>query len=345
MTVQQNASEFQINLQPSGHTFKAAADETILEAALRQGIGLPYGCRNGACGSCKGTIVSGEFDYGSYQERTLKPEERAAGKALFCVGKACSDLTLEIREIGGIGDIQVRTLPCRVEKVEKPTSDVAVLSLKLPAQERLQFLAGQYIDVLLKDGKRRSYSMANAPHDDAYVQIHVRAVSNGQFSQYVFNEMRDRAILRFEGPHGSFFLREDSDKPIVFMAGGTGFAPIKAIIEHAFFSHIDREMVLYWGCRSLEDLYMAALPSQWAKEYPNFTFIPVLSEPKAEDNWQGRTGLVHQAIVDDFASLSGYQVYACGAPIMIESGQTAFAARGLPEDEFFADSFTYATAP
>ena len=345
MTVQQNASEFQINLQPSGHTFKAAADETILEAALRQGIGLPYGCRNGACGSCKGTIVSGQFDFGSYQERTLKPEEKAAGKALFCVGKACSDLTLEIKEIGGIGDIQVRTLPCRVEKVEKPASDVAILSLKLPAQERLQFLAGQYIDVLLKDGKRRSYSMANAPHDDAYVQIHVRAVPNGQFSQYVFNEMRDRAILRFEGPHGSFFLREDSDKPIVFMAGGTGFAPIKAIIEHAFFSHIDREMVLYWGCRSLEDLYMAALPAQWAKEYPNFTFIPVLSEPKAEDNWQGRTGMVHQAILDDFASLSGYQVYACGAPIMIESGQTAFAARGLPEDEFFADSFIYATAP
>ena len=229
--------------------------------------------------------------------------------------------------------------------MEKPASDVAILSLKLPAQERLQFLAGQYIDILLKDGKRRSYSMANAPHDDAHVQIHVRAVPNGQFSQYVFNEMRDRAILRFEGPHGSFFLREDSDKPIVFMAGGTGFAPIKAIIEHAFFSHIDREMVLYWGCRSLEDLYMAALPVQWAKEYPNFTFIPVLSEPKAADNWQGRTGLVHQAILDDFASLSGYQVYACGAPIMIESGQTAFAARGLPEDEFFADSFTYATAP
>lgn len=343
--VQADASEFQITLKPSGHTFKAAADETILEAALRQGIGLPYGCRNGACGSCKGTVVSGEFDFGVYQERTLRAEEKAAGKALFCVGKACSDLTLEVREIGGIGDIQIRTLPCRVEKVEKPAADVAILSLKLPAQERLQFLAGQYLDILLKDGKRRSYSMANAPHDDAYVQLHVRAVPDGHFSNYVFNEMRDRAILRFEGPHGSFFLREDTDKPIIFMAGGTGFAPIKAIIEHAFFSHIDREMVLYWGCRSLQDLYMVALPAQWAHEHPNFTFIPVLSDPKPEDNWQGRTGLVHQAILDDFESLGGYQVYACGAPIMIEAGLDAFAARGLPEDEFFADSFTYATAP
>jgi CDP-4-dehydro-6-deoxyglucose reductase, E3 len=333
--------EYQITLSPSGNTFKAAADETILEAALRQGIGLPYGCRNGACGSCKGKLVSGEFDYGAYQERTLRPEEKAAGKALFCVGKACSDLTLEIKEIGGTGDIQIRTLPCRVEKVEKPAPDVAILSLKLPAQERLQFLAGQYLDILLKNGTRRSYSMANAPHEDGYIQIHVRHIPGGQFSDHVFNDMRDRAILRCEGPHGSFFLREDSDKPIIFMAGGTGFAPIKAVIEHAFFTHIDREMVLYWGCRSLADLYMAQLPTQWAKEHPNFSFIPVLSDAKPEDNWQGRTGLVHQAILDDFDKLNGYQVYACGAPIMIESGQQAFAARGLPDDEFFADSFTY----
>jgi CDP-4-dehydro-6-deoxyglucose reductase, E3 len=334
--------EYQITLQPSGNTFAALADETILSAALRQGIGLPYGCRNGACGSCKGKLVSGEFDYGQYQERTLTAEEKAAGKALFCVGKACSNLTLEVKEIGGTGDIQIRTLPCRVEKVEKPAPDVAILSLKLPATERLQFLAGQYIDVLMKDGKRRSYSMATAPHDDAYLQLHVRGVPGGHFSNYVFNEMRDRAILRFEGPHGSFFLREDSDKPIIFMAGGTGFAPIKAIIEHAFFSHIDREMVLYWGCRSLQDLYLGQLAAQWANEHPNFSFIPVLSDPKPEDNWQGRTGLVHEAILADFDDLAGYQVYSCGAPIMVESGQKAFAARGLPDDEFFADSFTYA---
>jgi CDP-4-dehydro-6-deoxyglucose reductase, E3 len=336
-------AEYQITLTPSGNTFKVLADETILEAALRQGIGLPYGCRNGACGSCKGKIVSGEFDYGVYQERTLRPEEKTAGKALFCVGKACSDMTLEVREIGGAADIQIRTMPCRVEKKEIVSPDVAVLTLKLPAQERLQFLAGQYVDILLKDGGRRSFSMANAPHQDGFIELHMRQIPGGQFTNFVFNDMRDRAILRFEGPLGSFFLREDSDKPMIFMAGGTGFAPIKAVIEHAFFKHIDREMVLYWGCRSRQDLYMADLPAQWAREHPNFTFIPVLSEPKSEDNWQGRTGLVHQAILDDFDSLAGYQVYACGAPIMIETGQTAFAARGLPEEEFFADSFTYST--
>jgi CDP-4-dehydro-6-deoxyglucose reductase, E3 len=336
-------TEFTVTLKPSGNTFQARQDETILEAALRQGIGLPYGCRNGACGSCKGTLVSGDFDYGSYQERTLREEEKAAGKALFCVGKACSDITLEIKEIGGTGDIQIRTLPCRVEKVEKPAPDVAVLSLKLPAQERLQYLAGQYIDILLKDGKRRSFSIANAPHHDQYVELHIRHIADGQFTSFVFNEMRDRAILRFEGPLGSFFLREESDKPIIFVAGGTGFAPIKAVLEHAFFKHIDREMVLYWGCRSRADLYMADIPVQWAKEYPHFTFIPVLSEPKAEDNWQGRTGFVHQAVCDDFESLAGYQVYACGAPVMIDVSQKAFTERGLPEDEFFADSFTYST--
>ena len=334
--------EYQITLTPSGHTFQVNADETVLDAAIRHGIGLPYGCRNGACGSCKGTIVSGEFDYGVYQERTLKDEEKAQGKALFCVGKPLSNMTLNVKEIGGTGDIQLRTLPCRVEKKEMVAPDVAILSLKLPAQERLQFLAGQYLDILLKDGKRRSFSMANAPHHDQLVELHMRLIPGGQFTNYVFNEMRDRAILRFEGPLGTFFLREDSDKPIIFMAGGTGFAPIKAVIEHALYTHIDREMVLYWGCRSLQDIYMPQLPVAWQREHPNFTFIPVLSDPKPEDNWQGRSGFVHQAIVDDFASLAGYQVYACGAPIMIELGQLAFTAKGLPTDEFFADSFTYA---
>jgi CDP-4-dehydro-6-deoxyglucose reductase len=333
---------FTITLQPSGHQFNAAPDETILEAAMRQGIGLPYGCRNGACGSCKGKVISGALEHGHYQERTLRPEEKAAGKALFCVGRARSDLVLEVREIGGAGDMQPRTLPCRVERVEKPAPDVAILHLKLPAQERLQFLAGQYLDILLKDGKRRSFSMANAPHADQFIELHIRLVPDGHFTNYVFHEMRERAILRFEAPLGSFYLREESSKPIVFVAGGTGFAPIKSVIEHAMHLGTNRSMVLYWGCRSLRDLYLPHLPGEWARQHPNFTFIPVLSEPKAEDNWSGRTGLVHQAVLDDFDSLAGYQVYACGAPQMIDVARETFAARGLPDEEFFADSFTYA---
>jgi CDP-4-dehydro-6-deoxyglucose reductase len=333
----------QVTIQPSGHQFTVQPDETILEAALREGFGLAYGCRNGACGSCKGTLVSGELDYGSYKETALKPEEKAAGRALFCRAKPLSDLVIEAKEVGASKDIIIKTLPCRIEKLDKRADDVMVMKLKLPATERLQFLAGQYIDFQLKDGKSRSYSLANPPHDDALLELHIRHVAGGLFSDRVFSTLKERDILRLKGPLGSFFIREDSDKPMIFIAGGTGFAPIKGMLEHAFAAQTDREIVLYWGVRSLKDLYMAELPSQWAQERPNFTFIPVLSEPLPADHWQGRTGFVHQAVLADFADLSGYQVYACGAPVMVDGARTAFSAeRGLPDDEFFADSFVYA---
>ncbi|MDO9189714.1 MAG: CDP-6-deoxy-delta-3,4-glucoseen reductase [Sulfurimicrobium sp.] len=333
---------FQVTIKPSNHQYSAPEHETILESALREGFALPYGCRNGACGSCKGKILQGQVDYGKYQDNALSETEKHAGMALFCTAKPLTDVVIECREVGAARDIPVKTMPCRVQKMEKVAHDVMILHLKLPANERLQFLAGQYIDILLKDGKRRSFSLANAPHDDEFLQLHVRHMPGGVFTGQVFNSMQEKAILRFEGPHGSFFLREDSKKPILFVAGGTGFAPIKGILEHAFQAHCKREMVLYWGARSLRDLYMPHLAGQWQQEHPNFTFIPVLSEPLAEDNWPGRTGLVHQAVADDFADLSGYQVYACGAPQMVEAGKQAFVARGLPEDEFFADAFTFA---
>ena len=336
----------QVRLEPSGHTFTVADGETILEAALRQGVGLPYGCRNGACGACKGILRSGELAYGDYQERALHPEEKAAGKALTCCTRPLGDIVFEVRELAGAKDLAIRTLPARVEKVERPADDVAILYLKLPAGERLQFLAGQYLDILLKDGKRRSFSMANAPHDDQLLQLHVRKSPGGAFSRIVFDAMKERAILRFEGPLGTFYMREDGGKPIIFVAGGTGFAPIKAIVEHAFEIGLDNPMVLYWGARSRKDLYMPDLPVAWQKAHPNFTYIPVLSEPLPGDAWQGRTGFVHQAVLDDFADLSGYQVYACGAPAMTDIARATFVAeRGLPEDEFYCDAFTPSVDP
>jgi CDP-4-dehydro-6-deoxyglucose reductase, E3 len=333
----------QVTLQPSGHQFTVEADETILEAALREGFSLPYGCRNGACGACKGRVLAGQLDYGVYQPNVLKDEEKAQGRALFCRAKPLSDLTIEAKEIGAAKDIVVKTLPCRVEKLEKRADDVMRVLIKLPANERLQFLAGQYVDFLLKDGKSRSYSLANPPHDDALLELHIRHVPGGLFSGQVFSTLKERDILRLKGPLGSFFIREDSDKPMIFVAGGTGFAPVKGMLEHAFAAHLDRELVLYWGVRSLKDLYMAELPQQWLAEHPNFSFIPVLSNPQPGDHWQGRTGFVHQAVLADFADLSGYQVYACGAPAMVDSARDAFTqTRGLPEDAFFADSFVYA---
>ncbi len=335
-----------VRLEPSGHTFEVRSGETLLEAALRQGIGLPYGCRNGACGACKGVLRSGSLAYGEYQERALHDAEKAAGKALTCCTTALTDIVFEVRELSGAKDLTIRTLPCRVEKVERPAEDVAIISLKLPAGERLQFLAGQYIDILMKDGKRRSFSMASAPHDDAFLQLHVRKTPGGAFSKYVFEEMRERAILRFEGPLGTFYLREDSDKPMIFVAGGTGFAPIKAQIEHLLHHGDDRPVVLYWGVRSRSDLYLPELPARWQAESPSFSYVPVLSDPLPGDEWPGRTGFVHQAVLDDFADLSGYQVYACGAPGMTDiAKQTFVEQRRLLADEFYCDAFTPSVDP
>jgi len=334
----------QVTIQPSGREFSVQSGETVLEAALRQDIALPYGCRNGACGACKGKIVAGEVDYGSFQPTTLAQEERARGLALFCTAKPKSDLVLEIKEVGGVGDIPVKTLPCRVERMEKLAADVMAIWLKLPSNERLQFLPGQYIDFLLKDGRQRSFSLANAPEDDALLELHIRHVPGGFFTDHVFNAMKVKDILRIKGPLGSFFLRE-SDKPALFLAGGTGFAPIKSILGHAFHHGIDRQLVLYWGAKSLPDLYLPDLPGAWQRAQRNFSFIPVLSAPQPAGTWPGRTGLVHEAVLNDFKDLSGWQVYACGAPPMIEAARREFVARGLPTDEFYADTFAYQASP
>jgi CDP-4-dehydro-6-deoxyglucose reductase len=233
-------------------------------------------------------------------------------------------------------------MPCKVAKIETPAEDVAVLYLKLPANERLQFLAGQYIDILLKDGARRAYSLANAPHDDSFLQLHIRRVPGGSFSDLVFTQMHEKALLRFEGPLGTFFLREDSDKPILLLASGTGFAPVKAMLEHAFHHGIKRPITLYWGAHNLTHLYMLDLPRKWEREHANFRFVPVLSEPAPEDHWQGRTGFLHEAVMEDFADLEGHQVYACGSPIMVEAAHQALTSqRKLPDEEFYSDAFTF----
>lgn len=332
---------YQITIQPSGHTCSAKVYETVLESALEAGFNIPYGCRNGACGSCKGTILSGEVDYGDYARSALSEEEKAAGRALFCCAKPLSDLTIECREII-IGTIAPRILPARVERKQQLSHDVMALFLKLPSNERLQFMAGQYIEFLLKDGKRRAFSLANAPHADNLLELHLRLIPGGVFTEYVFNEMPDKAILRIEGPFGSFYYRDNSDKPIIMVAGGTGFAPIKGIIEHMLHNDIKREITIYWGAKAREDLYMPELPEAWVKEYPHIRFIPVLSDALAEDNWQGRTGLVHQAVLDDIADLSAYEVYCCGAPVMVEVAHVSFQQAGLPEDAFYSDAFNYA---
>ena len=300
----------QITVRPSGRQFVADDDESVLDAALRQGLTMPYGCRDGACGSCKGKVLAGCVDYGKAQAEALSDEEKAAGMALFCCATARSDLTLECWQLGSSSDIPVKTLPSRIEKMERLAPDVMAIHLKLAASERLQFLAGQYVEVLLKSGKRRSFSLANAPHDDALLQLHVRHIPGGVFTDQVFSSLKVREILRISGPHGTFYLREESTKPMILLAGGTGFAPIKAIVEHAIAEKCARPLHIYWGARTRADLYRNALPEQWAAEHTNISYVPVLSEPAADDHWAGRTGFVHQAVLADFPDLSGHQVYA-----------------------------------
>lgn len=335
---------FKVTVQPAGMQFDVPRDEAILPAAIRAGVGLPYGCRDGACGSCKSRLIEGRVIHGAHQTKALSVAEEEAGFILTCCATPQSDCVVEARSVAGAGDFPVVKMPARVQSITRPSHDVAVLRLQLPANVQLKYRAGQYVEFLLRDGARRSYSMANAPHtlqESPSIELHIRHMPGGVFTDHVFGVMKERDILRVEGPFGSFFLREDSSKPIVLLASGTGFAPIKAIIEHMRMKGIDRPAALYWGCRSKADLYDHEWALQAAAAMPNLCYTPVLSEPRPEDAWMGRTGFVHRALMEDFPDLSAHQVYACGAPVMVESAERDLVATcGLPPDEFYADSFT-----
>lgn len=333
---------FNVLVKPSDHSFNTLPDETLLQAALREGYGFPYGCRNGSCGSCKGRLVAGQIDYGVYESKALSDAERAMGYALMCTARPLSDVTVQVCEISTASGIVVKTLPCRVTKLEQLSHDVVRVFLKLPASERLQFFAGQYIDFLLRDGRRRSFSIANAPHDDAFIELHIRQIEGGRFTGDMANTLKEKAILRIQGPLGNFYLRETSTRPIILMAGGTGFGPIKGIIEHALAEQLQRPMHLYWGARARRDLYLNELPQGWAAKHENFTYTPVLSQSPPEDNWQGRQGYVPHAILQDFPALDDYEVYASGPPPMVQLGHSLFTAQGLPPENFFADPFEFA---
>ncbi|MCL4747801.1 MAG: CDP-6-deoxy-delta-3,4-glucoseen reductase [Burkholderiaceae bacterium] len=338
---------FTVTVLPSGKSFDVEPGEFVLEAALRQGVVLPYGCKNGACGSCKSKILEGMHEQGAHSPKALSADEAQRGYALLCCSRPQSDLSVEARVVAAAGDIPIRKMPCRIASIAHPAPDVAVLRLQLPANERLLYLAGQYVELLLRDGNRRAYSMATAPHDAGQIELHVRHMPGGKFTDALFGAtqpgFKEKDILRFEGPLGTFFLHEESRKPIVFLASGTGFAPIKAVIEHCLHKDIGRPMTLYWGGRRPHDLYMNELAAKWAREVPHFRYVPVVSDALDEDGWTGRVGFVHHAVIEDFPDLSGHEVYACGAPIVVDSARRDFVAQcALAPDDFIADSFTSA---
>jgi CDP-4-dehydro-6-deoxyglucose reductase len=335
---------FQVKIQPADRQFEVQRDETILAAAMRAGVGMPYGCRDGACGSCKSKLVEGRVIHGAHQQKALSTVEEDAGYILTCCATPQTDCLVEARTVPGAGEYPALKMPGRVISIERAADDVAIVRVQLPANQAVRFRAGQYVEFILRDGARRAYSMANAPHNlgtPPAIELHVRHMPGGKFTDHVFGAMKERDILRMEGPFGSFFLRDDADKPIVLLASGTGFAPIKALVEQLAESGSTRPVTLYWGARQRKDLYLDAWAAQATSLLPQLKYVPVLSEPTDADAWTGRTGFVHHAVMEDLPDLSGHQVYACGVPIMIESAHRDFVARcDLPEDEFYADSFT-----
>lgn len=338
---------FKVSLLPGAHEYPASPDESLLQAALAAELLVPYGCRDGACGACKARLLAGSVDHRHTPETTLPAADRAEGMVLMCCAQARSDAVLQCREVRSAHDIPIRKLPCRVQTLEKLAPDVMVLTVKLPPGEVFRYRAGQYIDFLLADGGRRSFSIANAPSGGDTLELHVREIPGGQFTGRVFSALKPRDILRLEGPLGSFFLREAAaeggDKPVILLAGGTGFAPMKAIIEHLLHQRAPRAVTLYWGARTLDGLYLHTLAERWTRELAGFRYVPVLSD-EAPAGWTGHQGLVHRAVMTDWPDLSAHQVYACGAPAMIEAARADFTQScGLPDTAFFADAFTFAS--
>ncbi len=331
---------FRVRLHGSEIGFPIAPDQSVLDAALAAGVPLAHNCRSGNCGACLARLHAGEVAYPDGEPDALRGE--AADQAVLCQARARSDLVIDARLPEAKADIRVKNLPARVAGLDRLCHDVIRLRLKLPASERLEYRAGQYIEILLRDGRRRAFSIANAPGDDALLELHIRLVPGGSFTEYVFNEMRPKAMIRLEGPFGHFHLREEGDRPVILMGGGTGFAPLKGMIEHAIAAGLNRPMHLFWGARSRRDLYQHGLALAWAERHDWLHYTPVLSDPMELDAWAGETGLVTGAVLARYPDLSDFDLYMSGPPAMVAAARPAFLAHGLPEERLFSDAFEFA---
>ena len=328
----------QITLTPSQTQFEASADETILEAALRQGYNLPNACQSGMCGTCIAQVVSGEVQMGEYDDCALTDEDAAAGMVLLCACHAQSDVVLDLPAYEGAKAIAPRTMPARVAHVDI-RGNMALLRLALPKSPPFKFYAGQYADILYK-GTVRSYSLANAPSDNGVMEFHVRLREGGVFSPALFSgSLKVGDVLRVRAPLGAFTLHDNNHKPLIFIATGTGFAPIKSLLHHLRDTDPSRSVHIYHGAQTADGLYDEAALCELLYLLPNARYTPVLS--RADDAWQGARGYITEHVLHDYADLSGYEVYACGSIDMIRASKQAFTAqRGLPETAFYSDAFT-----
>jgi len=329
---------FQIAVEDSDIAFGCEAGETVLDAAERAGYSLPYSCRKGICSTCEAELRQGRVDLRS------KQIQGPASEVLLCQAEPRSDISILPKRIGRHDPAARKAIMANVFRITRAADDVFTLMLRFPAGIRARFKAGQYLRIKMPDGDARNFSMANAPRESDGVQLHIRRIPGGQFSEGVLARLQKGDRLNVEIPFGEFYLRTGTDRPIVCLATGTGFAPIKSIIEDLFVRGNVRPVRLYWGGRRRRDLYLANLADKWAARAPWLTFTPVLSEPDAD--WRGATGLVHEAVLRDIPDLSGWQVYACGNPLMIRSAERDFHGRGgLPDGQLFADPFVASGSP
>jgi len=334
----------QITLVPAGPTVSADPGETVLAAALRAGLNLPHSCKGGHCASCRARILAGEFTYPGERPPGLTEAEARDGYALLCQARALTDLRVETREVRPAPDVEVKSLPCRIERMDRVAEDVMAVFLRLPAVEELHYRPGQYLDIMLSGGRRRSFSIASAPADGRLLELHVRRASRSGFTGQLFDSLRAGALLRIEGPLGQFWLRAESPRLPLMIGGGTGYAPLRAMLRQLVATGDRRPVTLYWGAQDAGGLYEQAWLQRLERERPGFRYRPVLSGPPSADAapWPGRRGVAHEAVLADHADLSGFDVYASGPPAMIEAIRSSFPGHGLPREQLFFDSFDYA---
>jgi len=333
-----------VTTKPAGNKFTANSAISILSAAMEAGVNLPYGCGNGFCGTCKAKLLAGKTSYeDGFVPDPLTEEELADNIILCCKAHAATDVTIEVHEITSATEIKPKEFNVKVASLEQVADDVIIMHLTMSEEEQMQFLAGQYIEFILEDGKRRAFSIANAPKADGNIELHLRHINEGVFTNSLFgNEIRIGDILRVEGPLGTFFLRENTEHDIIMVAGGTGLAPIKGMLQHALDEKIQKQIYLYWGVRDVKDLYQHKILEKIAAEHANVNYIPVLSEKDSKSKWDGRTGYVTDVVAASHPDLAKFEVYMAGPPVMIEAGKKSFAKLGLPEDRMFSDSFEIA---